>query len=148
MLVGDDFRFGARRTGDYATLEAAGKQMGFEVARMNSYEVHGRRVSCAGVRAALATGDMAAAAALLGRPYTISGHVVHGRKLGQELGFRTLNLPFRHQHPAAHGTFAVRVLGLSDLELTRFRGRSILLKEGARHATNSPALSGGVFASR
>ena len=123
VLVGDDFRFGAKRAGDYAMLDAAGQQAGFDVARMNSYEVHGLRVSSSAVRAALAAGDMASVAALLGRPYSISGHVIHGRKLGRELGqsrpggadgFRTLNLHFQHPKPAAHGIFAVQVHGLTD----------------------------------
>lgn len=125
VLVGDDFRFGAQRAGDYALLDAAGSAQGFDVARMQSYEVHGQRVSSTAVRAALAAGDMAAAAALLGRPYSISGHVVHGRKLGRALaetapgkadGLRTLNLRFsRRQHswkPAASGIFVVQVHGL------------------------------------
>ncbi|MBW8845030.1 MAG: bifunctional riboflavin kinase/FAD synthetase [Burkholderiales bacterium] len=122
VLVGDDFRFGAKRQGDYATLDAAGQARGFDVARMMSYEVHGLRVSSSAVREALAAGDMAAAASLLGRPYTISGHVSHGRKLGRQLGetapgaadgFRTLNLRFTHDKPAAHGIFAVLVHGLT-----------------------------------
>jgi riboflavin kinase/FMN adenylyltransferase len=112
ILVGDDFRFGARRAGDYAMLDAAGGQLGFDVARMNSYEVHGLRVSSSAVREALARGDMEAAAGLLGRPYSISGHIVHGRKLGRQLGFRTLNLRFRHRRAAATGIFVVRVHGL------------------------------------
>ena len=112
VLVGDDFRFGARRAGDYAMLDAAGDAAGFDVARMLSYEVHGLRVSSSAVRDALAAGDMARAAALLGRPYAISGHVVHGRKLGRSLGFRTLNLRFAHSRPAAMGIYAVAVHGL------------------------------------
>ncbi|UXH80468.1 bifunctional riboflavin kinase/FAD synthetase [Roseateles amylovorans] len=120
-LVGDDFRFGAKRQGDYATLDAAGQRLGFDVARMMSYEVHGLRVSSSAVREALAAGDMDGAARLLGRPYAISGHVIHGQKLGRQLaesapgaadGFRTLNLKFDHDKPAAHGIFAVRVHGL------------------------------------
>ena len=150
VLVGDDFRFGRQRAGDYAMLDAAGQAKGFDVARMNSYEVShphaphfvsslppegagpalgrpgggpGLRVSSSAVRQALAAGDMEAAARLLGRPYTISGHVVHGRKLGRELGataegagdgFRTLNLRFAHWKPAASGIFAVLVHGLAD----------------------------------
>ena len=126
VLVGDDFRFGARRAGDYAMLDAAGRAQGFDVARMNSYEVHGLRVSSSAVRDALAGGRMADVAALLGRPYSISGHVVHGRKLGRELGasragtgdgFRTLNLRFSHWKPAASGIFAVQVFGLGDAPL-------------------------------
>ncbi len=113
LLVGDDFRFGAKRAGDYAMLDAAGEAQGFDVARMNSYEVHGLRVSSSAVREALSQGDMNAAARLLGRPYSISGHVVHGRKLGRELGFKTLNLRFAHWKPAASGIFVVRVYGLT-----------------------------------
>lgn len=113
VLVGDDFRFGVKRAGDYAMLDAAGAAKGFDVARMNSYEVHGMRVSSSAVRDALARGDMDATAALLGRPYSISGHVVHGRKLGRELGFPTVNLRFAHWKPAASGIFAVLVHGLS-----------------------------------
>ncbi|HRM01022.1 MAG TPA: bifunctional riboflavin kinase/FAD synthetase [Acidovorax sp.] len=123
VLVGDDFRFGRQRAGDYAMLDAAGQTLGFDVARMNSYEVHGLRVSSSAVRQALAAGDMDGAARLLGRPYAISGHVVHGRKLGRQLaesrtgagdGFRTLNLRFAHWKPAASGIFAVLVHGLDD----------------------------------
>ena len=126
VLVGDDFRFGARRAGNYEMLDAAGQAAGFDVARMNSYEVHGVRVSSSAVRAALAAGDMGAAAALLGRPYSISGHVIHGRKLGRTLGasspgqrdgLPTLNLRFPHPHPAALGIFAVRTHGLADAPL-------------------------------
>jgi riboflavin kinase/FMN adenylyltransferase len=113
VLVGDDFRFGAKRAGDYAMLDAAGSAQGFDVARMNSYEVHGLRVSSSAVRHALAAGDMAQAAKLLGRPYAISGHIVHGRKLGRELGFRTLNMRFAHWKPAASGIFVVLVHGLA-----------------------------------
>ena len=127
VLVGDDFRFGAKRAGDYAMLDAMGRELGFEVARMNSYEVSrplqpgepapaqpGIRVSSTEVRTALANGDMAEAAWLLGRPYSISGHVVHGRKLGRELDFPTLNLRFSHWKPAASGIFVVEVSGLFD----------------------------------
>ena len=126
VLVGDDFRFGARRAGDYAMLDAAGQARGFDVARMMSYEVHGQRVSSSAVRAALAEGDMRRAAALLGRPYSISGRIVHGARLGRELGasapgrddgFRTLNLRFPHARPATMGIFVVRVHGLGDKPL-------------------------------
>jgi riboflavin kinase / FMN adenylyltransferase len=126
VLVGDDFRFGARRAGDYAMLDAAGTAAGFDVARMNSYEVGGLRVSSSAVREALAAGDMTRTATLLGRPYSISGHVVHGQKLGRNLGasradahdgFRTLNLRFGHARPAALGIYAVRVHGLGAAPL-------------------------------
>jgi riboflavin kinase / FMN adenylyltransferase len=117
ILVGDDFRFGAKRAGGYAMLDAAGQGLGFDVARMNSYEVQSTRVSSSAVREALSTGDMALTAKLLGRPYSISGHVVHGRKLGRDLGFRTLNLRFSHWNPAASGIFAVHAFGLADKPL-------------------------------
>ncbi len=117
VLVGDDFRFGARRAGDYALIDAVGESRGFDVARMQSYEVHGQRVSSSAVRAALAAGDMARAAALLGRPYAISGHVLHGQKLGRTLGCRTLNLRFGPPRPAAMGIFAARVHGLAGQAL-------------------------------
>ncbi len=112
VLVGDDFRYGARRAGDYATLDAAGSRHGFDVARMMSYEVHGLRVSSSAVRAALAAGDMKGAAALLGRPYCISGRVVPGARLGRSLGesapgrgdgFRTLNIRFGHPEAGGAG---------------------------------------------
>ncbi|HEY0202358.1 MAG TPA: bifunctional riboflavin kinase/FAD synthetase, partial [Burkholderiaceae bacterium] len=117
VLAGDDFRFGAQRTGDYALLDTAGTAQGFDVARMQSYEVHGLRVSSSAVRDALGQGRMDDAARLLGRPYAISGHVVHGRKLGRGLGFRTLNQRFKHWKPAASGIFAVWVHGLSATPL-------------------------------
>lgn len=117
VLVGDDFRFGAKRAGDYKLLDAAGAIHGFDVARMNSYEVHGLRVSSSAVREALSLGRMANAARLLGRAYRISGHVVHGRKLGRALGFKTLNLRFAHWKPAASGIFAVLVYGLAETAL-------------------------------
>nr|WP_315202027.1 bifunctional riboflavin kinase/FAD synthetase [uncultured Albidiferax sp.] len=126
VLVGDDFCFGAKRAGDYAMLDAAGETRGFDVARMNSYEVHGTRVSSSAVRTALQAGRMVDVTRLLGRPFSISGHVVHGRKLGRQLGesepgrqdgFRTLNLRFAHWKPAASGIFAVRVHGLGETAL-------------------------------
>ena len=126
VLVGDDFCFGAKRAGDYAMLDAAGESRGFDVARMNSYEVHGTRVSSSAVRTALQAGRMVDVTRLLGRPFSISGHVVHGRKLGRQLGesapgrqdgFRTLNLRFAHWKPAASGIFAVKVHGLGETAL-------------------------------
>ena len=117
VLVGDDFRFGAQRAGDYALLDAIGQDKGFDVARMLSYEVRGLRVSSSVVREALTEGDMAAVATLLGRPYSVSGHVVHGAKLGRSLDCRTLNVRFGHQKPATTGIFVVRTHGLSGQPL-------------------------------
>jgi riboflavin kinase/FMN adenylyltransferase len=117
VLVGDDFRFGQRRTGDYALLDAAGLRLGFDVARMNSYEVHNLRVSSSAVRAALSEGRMKDATRLMGHPYRISGHVVHGRKLGRTLGFKTINQRFAHWKPAASGIYVVLVYGLDERPL-------------------------------
>ena len=110
VLVGDDFRFGSQRAGDYRLLDTAGSSLGFDVARMQSYEVHGTRVSSSAVREALAAGDMDRVAALLGRPLAES-------RPGAGDGFRTLNLRFSHWKPAASGIFAVRVHGLGDTPL-------------------------------
>lgn len=114
VLVGDDFRFGAKRAGDYKLLDAAGNDLGFDVARMMSYEVHGTRVSSSVVRDAMAAGDMARVEQMLGRPYTVSGHVIHGAKLGRSLDCRTLNVRFGHEKPATTGIFVVRTHGLAD----------------------------------
>lgn len=114
VLVGDDFRFGAKRAGDYNLLDAAGNDHGFDVARMMSYEVHGVRVSSSVVREAMAAGDMARVEQMLGRPYTVSGHVIHGAKLGRSLDCRTLNVRFGHEKPATTGIFVVRTHGLAE----------------------------------
>jgi riboflavin kinase/FMN adenylyltransferase len=137
VLVGDDFRFGQRRAGDYTLLDAAGLKQRFDVARMNSYEVHNLRVSSSAVRDALSEGRMADATALLGHPYRISGHVVHGRKLGRTLGFKTLNLRFAHWKPAASGIFAVLVFGLAEQPL---RGVANL---GVRPSLDPKDVNGG-----
>ena len=112
VLVGDDFRFGRGRTGDHDLLDRMATAAGVDVSRMLSYEVHGLRVSSSEVREALRMGQMELASRLLGRAYTISGHVIHGQKLGRDLGCRTLNVAFRHERPATTGIFAVRVRGL------------------------------------
>jgi riboflavin kinase/FMN adenylyltransferase len=111
LLVGRDFRFGAQRAGDYAVLEAFGARHGFEVETMPDVLFHGVRVSSSAVRAALAAGDLAGAERLLGHPYTISGRVAHGAKLGRSLGFPTANIPLRRPPPLS-GIFAVEVDGL------------------------------------
>ncbi len=113
LAVGDDFRFGARRAGDVAMLRAAAPAAGYELAQLDTVLDDGQRVSSSLVRAALAAGDLARVRHLLGRPYVISGRVLHGAKLGRTLGFPTLNLRMTHswqrRRPAAHGIYAVRV---------------------------------------
>lgn len=117
LMVGDDFRFGARRSGDFAALERASQQFGFELQRLPAVQVGHERISSSLVRAALAAGDLVRARKLLGHSFAISGRVLHGQKLGRELGFPTLNLRISHrremQTPALHGVFAVRVHGLA-----------------------------------
>jgi len=117
LMVGDDFRFGAKRAGDIAMLAEAGRRFGFAVHALPAVLNDGVRISSSAVRAALAAGDFAAAAALLGHPYSISGHVVHGRKLGRTIGYPTLNLRVAHKHPATTGIFVVQVHGLADRPL-------------------------------
>jgi riboflavin kinase/FMN adenylyltransferase len=110
LLVGRDFRFGARRAGDYAALEAAAARFGFELETVPDVQVDGVRVSSSAVRAALKAGDLRAAERLLGHPYTISGRVAHGAKLGRSLGFPTANIVLRRAPPLA-GIFVVEVEG-------------------------------------
>lgn len=113
VLVGDDFRYGAKRAGDFALLRAAGERHGFEVEQMDTVaDAAGARISSSAVRAALVAGDLDTARAALGRDYVISGHVVHGLSLGRDLGFPTLNLPIAHKRPALAGIFVVRVHGI------------------------------------
>jgi riboflavin kinase/FMN adenylyltransferase len=112
LLVGDDFRFGARRAGDNALLAQYAARGDLELEQMPTFDDGGERISSTAVRAALASGDLVRAERLLGRPYAISGRVLHGRKLGRSMGFPTLNLKIAHGHPAVHGIFAVNVLGL------------------------------------
>jgi riboflavin kinase/FMN adenylyltransferase len=117
VLVGDDFRFGARRMGDFDLLAAAGARCGFDVARMETYAVEGVRVSSTTVRERLAMGDLAGAARLLGRPYSVSGRVVAGDGLGARLGFPTANVRLEHNRPPVMGIFVAEVLGLAAAPL-------------------------------
>ena len=108
LLVGRDFRFGEHRAGDYALLETAAAAHGFELESMPDVLLDGKRVSSSAVRAALAAGDLRGAERLLGHPYSISGRVAHGTKLGRELGFPTANIVLRRAPPLS-GIFAVEV---------------------------------------
>jgi riboflavin kinase/FMN adenylyltransferase len=112
VLVGDDFRFGAKRAGDFAFLVAAAARHGFELEAMPTVAIGAERVSSSAVRDALARGELDRAQALLGRPYSISGRVVHGEKLGRALGFATANVQLKHNRPPLGGIFAVRVHGI------------------------------------
>jgi riboflavin kinase/FMN adenylyltransferase len=112
VLVGEDFRYGARRAGDFASLAAAAARHGFELEAMPVVANGGVRVSSSAVRDALARGELKRAAELLGRPYSISGRVVHGAKLGRALGYATANVQLKHNRPPLGGIFAVRVHGV------------------------------------
>lgn len=114
LAVGDDFRFGARRTGDVSLLRTRGPAAGFELAQLATVTEGAERISSSAVRAALLAGDLQRAERLLGRPYSITGRVLHGAKLGRTIGFPTLNLRIAHKRPAVHGVFAVRVHGIDD----------------------------------
>lgn len=107
VVVGDDFRFGRRRSGDFAMLERMGAARGFGVERAATCELDGERVSSTRVREALAAGDMAAAERLLGGPYTMRGRVIHGRNLGRDLGYPTANIPLAGHRVPVTGVFAV-----------------------------------------
>ncbi|WJF89614.1 bifunctional riboflavin kinase/FAD synthetase [Paraburkholderia bonniea] len=119
VMIGDDFRYGAKRAGDFASLKAAGQQHGFEVEQMATVaDPSGARISSSAVRAALSAGQLDVVRAALGRSYQISGHVVHGMKLGRDLGFPTLNVPIQHKRPALAGIFVVLVHGIAEHPLT------------------------------
>jgi riboflavin kinase / FMN adenylyltransferase len=117
LMVGDDFRYGAKRAGDIHSLLAAGEKYGFHVEAMPTVMNEGTRISSSAVRAALAQGNFAHAAQLLGHPYSISGHVVHGKKLGRSIGFPTMNVRVAHKRPSLSGIFVVQVHGLADKPL-------------------------------
>lgn len=112
LMVGEDFCYGARRAGNVSMLKTAGEQYGFQVETLPAVLSTGTRISSSAVRLALAGGNFHEAEALLGHPYAMSGHVVHGQKLGRTIGFPTINLRITHQRPALSGIFVVQVHGL------------------------------------
>lgn len=114
LVVGDDFRFGCQRTGDFAALQQAGKHFGFQVETRPAIVLDGQRISSTRVREALAAGDLQYAETLLGRPYGMCGRVAHGDKRGRSIGFPTANIYLhRHLSPIA-GVYAVKVFGLGE----------------------------------
>jgi riboflavin kinase/FMN adenylyltransferase len=115
LLVGEDFRFGHKRAGDVQTLRDAGRRLGFVVQTLPDVtDQLGHRVSSSEARTALAVGDLPRAGQLLGRPYAISGHVIHGQKLGRTLGYPTLNLRVARRCAARSGIYVAAVHGLGD----------------------------------
>ncbi|MCQ4347657.1 bifunctional riboflavin kinase/FAD synthetase [Pseudomonas stutzeri] len=107
LEVGDDFRFGCDRAGDFALLVEAGLREGFTVESADTIELDGARISSTRLREVLAAGDFAMAERLLGRPYTIGGRVLHGQKLGRTLGAPTANLRLDRLRPALSGVYLV-----------------------------------------
>ena len=118
LVVGDDFRFGHRRRGNFAMLEAAGAAQGFAVTDTESVLLDGQRVSSTLVRGTLARGDMAQAARYLGRPYAVCGRVASGSRLGRQIGFPTANIALRRRNTPLSGVFAVTMTGICDQPLS------------------------------
>lgn len=109
LIIGDDFRFAKNRAGDYTFLERAGRRNGFAVGVTASFNANGERVSSTRIRAALANGNMEQATRMLGRPYRITGRVVHGDKRGRSIGFATANIALHRYLSPIKGIFSGRV---------------------------------------
>lgn len=109
LQVGDDFRFGCDRSGDYAFLQQAGSRYGFSVEPTHTVAFNGQRISSTLVREKLSQGDFATAEQLLGRPYSINGRVMHGQKLGRQLGVPTANIQLKRRHAPLRGVYVVSV---------------------------------------
>ena len=109
LSIGDDFRFGAKRAGDFALLQRAGAQFGFTVEDNRSFRLDNQRISSTAIRQALANDDLVGAEKLLGKPYRIFGRVIHGHKLGRTIGFPTANISLHRQVNPVKGVYAVKV---------------------------------------
>ena len=112
LVVGDDFRFGRDRAGNFTLLERAGAAHGFSVVNMHTFNIDGERVSSTRVREVLAAGDLASAESLLGRPYRMSGRVAHGDKRGRTIGFPTANIFLHRSATPVQGVFVVELFGV------------------------------------
>jgi riboflavin kinase / FMN adenylyltransferase len=117
ILIGDDFRFGAKRLGDITLLKAMARQLNFNVIVPDTYLWQGLRVSSTRVREALALGHHQLANALLGRPYSMQGHVIYGMQLGRKLGYPTANIAVKRRCIAVQGIYTVMVYGLAEQPL-------------------------------
>lgn len=150
VLVGDDFRFGARRAGDFTLLEEFSARCGFDVEEMACHTVDGMRVSSTGVRKALAAGDLPLVERLLGRSYSISGRVVRGDQLGKKIGFPTANIQLKHNRPPLSGIFVVQVEVEGNSEGERgqsrlFQGVASLGVRPTVHEGGRPVLEAYLF---
>ncbi|WP_296590795.1 bifunctional riboflavin kinase/FAD synthetase [Methylophaga sp.] len=114
LVVGDDFRFGKDRQGDFALLQQVGKQHGFQVVNMHTFAIEDMRVSSTRIREALQDGDLAVAEKLLGRPYRMSGRVAHGDKRGRKMGYPTANIHLHRAKVPLNGVYAVQLYGIDE----------------------------------
>lgn len=114
LVVGDDFCFGKNRQGNFTMLQKAGLKFGFEVVSTQSFCLQQFRVSSTAIRDALAGDDLKSAAQMLGRDYSISGRVSHGRKLGRTIGFPTANIPLKRCVSPVSGVYVVKAFGLGE----------------------------------
>ena len=114
LVIGDDFRFGKNRSGDFQYLKDCGEQYGFAVENTDTLLIDGARVSSTRIRESIQNDNFEQAAGLLGRPYTLSGKVCHGQKLGKKLGFPTINIKMGDKTLIVKGIFAVSVKGIDN----------------------------------
>ena len=131
FIVGDDFRFGHKRSGDFSLLEQAGEIHGFQVARTNTHLVNGIRACSTRIREALVRHDLHHVQDMLGRPFTISGKVVRGQQLGRKMAVPTANIRLPKSRPVVRGVFATRTHGLAEG-----------IKEGIANIGYRPTLQG------
>lgn len=130
FVVGDDFRFGCDRKGDYAMLEAAGKNHGFTVEHTHTFEIQEQRVSSTRIRETLMRGDFELSQTLLGRPYCVTGRVQHGNKIGRQLGVPTANVRMHRFRCPLQGVYTV---------IARFNGNAV---RGISNVGVRPTLNG------
>ncbi len=131
LVVGDDFRFGCDRSGDFALLEQVGAKHGFDVVNTETFEVEAERVSSTRLRQVLADANFTLAESLLGKPYEIAGRVIHGRQLGRQLGVPTANLSLKDKQPALQGVYTVLLTGADGVA-----------RQGVANIGNRPTVDG------
>jgi len=112
LVIGDDFRFGKNRLGDFHLLQKYGQKSAFQVEKTTTYQIEDQRVSSSMVRQTLTEANLPKASALLGRPFYISGKICHGDKRGRTIGFPTANIRLKQQMAPTNGVYAVKITGL------------------------------------
>ncbi len=132
LVIGDDFRFGKARAGDFELLQQTGVRYGFPVVNMESYNVGDQRVSSTRIREALREGDLAMAESLLGRPYGMCGRIAHGDKRGRTIGFPTANIHLHRAVSPMEGVYAVEMSGIDNAPVA-----------GVANVGNRPTVEGG-----